>query len=441
MTGIHVDTERKILVLTYYWPPSGGAGVQRWLKMTKYLPEHGIVPVVVTVSPDQVEYPVLDESLCAEVDRRVRVYHTSCFNPYGFYRRFTGRRQSPYGGFANEGVPSFRQKVARFVRGNFFLPDARRGWNRYAFREALRLIDAEGIDTVVTTGPPMSTHLVGLRLKRRRRICWIADFRDPWTDLYYKDMLYPTRLARAVDAAMERRVLLAADHVTAATAEVKDLLKAKSPLLSEEHFSVITNGYDPADMTDIVVPDPEFTMVYTGTLAANYPLGTLLRCLEEMTADMPVHFRLVGKVDEVWAAKIREICGPRCTFVPYVPHRESIREVKRATVALLVLPAAAGYQGALPGKFFEYMGAGVPVLCLGSPDGAASRILAESGAGTGVAYDDADGIRRFLQKHYTSFLAGQRPVRPAAVENFDRDRIAERFSRLVADCRARCFGA
>lgn len=429
----------KILVITYYWPPSGGAGVQRWLKMTRCLPSHGVMPVVLTVDPEKVEYPVTDPSLCADVDERVRVFRTDCFNPYGWYKRFTGKKQAPFGGFANEADPSFRQKVARFVRGNFFLPDARRGWNGHAYREAVRLIRTYGIDTVVTTGPPMSTHLIGKKLKRHFDICWVADFRDPWTDLYYRDMLYPTWIARKADAAMERSVLLAADHITVATAEVGELLRAKSPRLQAEKFSLVTNGFDAADMDVEVEKDTAFTLVYTGTMAADYPIGPLLDCLESLRDEVPVRFRLVGKIDAVWAGKIRQVCGDRCEFVPYVPHKESIAEVKKASAALLVLPSAVGYQGALPGKFFEYMGAGVPVLCLGSATSEAGRVLRETGAGTGVAWDDAEGIKAFLREAYSRFVRGEAFERPEAVTQFDRDCIAARFSSIVAACRKARF--
>ena len=158
--------QKKVLVITYYWPPSGGPGVQRWLKFVKYLPDFGIQPIVLTVDPARAEYPVLDQSLETDVAPDLEVYRTDCKGIYDWYKKLTGSKTAPYSGFANEGNPGLLQKMARFIRGNFFLPDARRGWIKYAFSEACRIIETSGIDTIITTGPPHSTHLIGLKLKK-----------------------------------------------------------------------------------------------------------------------------------------------------------------------------------------------------------------------------------------------------------------------------------
>ncbi|RZJ61912.1 MAG: hypothetical protein EOO58_01245, partial [Hymenobacter sp.] len=185
----------RLLVITYYWPPSGGAGVQRCLKWVKYLPSLGVEPTVITVDPDQATYPVRDESLLREVPASVRVIHTATLEPFGSYQKLTGRAV-PHGGFANEGTPGFTQKAMRFVRGNLFIPDPRRGWNAYALAAVEKLL-AQGatFDAVLTSSPPHSTQLIGLELQRKHGLRWLADLRDPWTDIYYTKDLHRTAAA------------------------------------------------------------------------------------------------------------------------------------------------------------------------------------------------------------------------------------------------------
>ena len=180
---------KKILIITYYWPPSGGAGVQRWLKYSRYLPDNQIQPIVVTVDPQKASYPVIDNSLLYEVPSSVKVHFTDTFEPFEMYRIVSRKNQIPFAGFANEGKLTMFKKFVRFIRGNFFIPDARIGWNKYAFAKCCALIEKENIDTILVTSPPQSSQLIGLRLKKKYKLKWIADVRDPWTDIYYYDKL------------------------------------------------------------------------------------------------------------------------------------------------------------------------------------------------------------------------------------------------------------
>ena len=196
---------KKVLLITYYFPPSGGAGVQRWLKTIKYLPEFGVEAIVLTVDPAVASYPQVDESLCADVPSSLKVYTTKTKEILSLYKRVSPKREVPYGGFANEPNPTLLQKISRFIRGNFFLPDPRRGWNKYALAKAKEIIESEGITTVITTSPPHSTQLIGLELKKQYpNINWVADLRDPWTDIYYNSDLYPTSWAQRRNLNYER---------------------------------------------------------------------------------------------------------------------------------------------------------------------------------------------------------------------------------------------
>ncbi|MDR0765932.1 MAG: glycosyltransferase, partial [Odoribacteraceae bacterium] len=286
----------KVLIITYYWPPAGGPGVQRWLKFASYLPAFGREPIILTVDPDKAEYPVRDASLLEEVLPGQRVYRTGTSGWYALYKRLVKAKTAPYSGFVGEGKPSLKQKISRFIRGNFFLPDARRGWNRHAYRAAARLVREEGIGTVITTGPPMSTHLVGRKLQRAFATRWIADFRDPWTDIYYYDKFYPTSLARAIDRRYERNVLTRADIVITVSHHTRDLFLAKSPAIDPGKVHVIHNGHDERDFTGECPKEKEFTITYTGTLAADYTLSAFIAAARALLVDAPARLRFAGKV-------------------------------------------------------------------------------------------------------------------------------------------------
>ncbi|MDR2414877.1 MAG: glycosyltransferase family 4 protein [Odoribacteraceae bacterium] len=389
-------SSKKVLIITYYWPPAGGPGVQRWLKFASYLPEFDHEPIILTVDPDKAEYPVRDNSLLEEVRPGQRVYHTGTSGWYNLYKRVAKARTAPYSGFVGEGQPTLKQKISRFIRGNFFLPDARRGWNKHAYREAARIVREEGIDTIITTGPPMSTHLVGRKLQRELATRWIADFRDPWTDIYYYDKFYPTPLARAVDRHHERSVLTRADAVITVSHHTREQFLAKSPAIDPGKVRVIHNGYDARDFSGECPKEKEFTITYTGTLAADYTVKAFIAAVRGLLVDSPLRLRLVGKVDPLHAGELETLAG-HVELHPFVPHAEAIRWMRQSSVLLLIIPDAPGSKGNLPGKLFEYMGSGVPVLCLAPPDGEAARILRSREAGQTFDYNDEAGIRDFLR--------------------------------------------
>ena len=249
---------KRILIITYYWPPSGGAGVQRWVKLSKYFSKQGIVPYIITVDPARASYALLDPSLNDDVDAAVKIIRTSTNEPYGIYKAITRKKEIPFGGFTNEEKElKFSQKFTRFVRGNLFLPDARVGWNKFAYRAACKLIEAEKIEAVITTSPPHSTQLVGLKLKRKYNLPWLADLRDPWTGIYYYDKLYLTGFSKRRDAKMERHVLENADGVVVVSDDIRKNLLTKSEKLEGEKFHVIPNGFDAEDFEKVVAEKKE----------------------------------------------------------------------------------------------------------------------------------------------------------------------------------------
>lgn len=384
----------RLLVLTYYWPPSGGAGVQRCLKWVKYLGEFGVAATVVTVDAAQATYPVRDASLEAEVPAGVRVVRTPTSEPFESYKKLTGRAV-PYGGFANEGKPGLVQQALRFVRGNLFIPDPRRGWNRHALAAVERLLAAgETFDAVLTSSPPHSTQLIGLALQQRHGLRWVADLRDPWTDIYYYKDLHHTPLAAWLDARYERRVLTQADAVLVTSPETERLFRAKLPGLAAGKIHVLPNGYDAPDFGRPSRPPTDcFRLTHAGTITELYHISGLLGALAAAAARhpaVPVRLRFVGQVSAALRAQVGAAGLAGATeFLPFVPHAESVAELLGATVLLMAIPDVPRNRGILPGKIFEYLAANKPVLCVGPAGSDADNLLRECGAGQALPYADA----------------------------------------------------
>ena len=383
----------RLLVITYYWPPSGGAGVQRCLKFVKHLGSFGVEPTVITVDATQATYPVRDESLLAEVPASVRVIRTGTTEPFESYKKLTGRAV-PYGGFANEGKPGLMQQALRFVRGNVFIPDPRRGWNRHALAAVEQLLAAgEQFDAVLTSSPPHSTQLIGLELQKRHGLRWLADLRDPWTDIYYYKDLHHTPMAAWLDARYERQVLTRADAVLVTSPETKRLFLAKLPELATTKFHVLPNGYDESDFQLPSQPPPDcLRITHTGTITELYHIEYLLKAVATCAArhpEVPLRLRFVGQVSAELRGQIERAGLLAATeFRSFVPHDESVQHLMSASALLMAIPDVPRNFGILPGKVFEYLAANKPILCVGPAGSDADNLLQECAAGHALPYED-----------------------------------------------------
>jgi len=387
----------KVLIITYYWPPSGGAGVQRWLKFTKYLPSSGWFPEVLTVDPLYAAYPFRDDSLYGEVPVDVKVHRTKALNFFALYNR--DQSKIPHAGFASGKDKGFKSTVSRFIRGNFFIPDPRRGWNRFAFRRASELIRSQNITHIITTSPPHSTQLIGLRLKRRfPGLKWVADLRDPWTDIYYYDMFRPSLPARMLDRNLEKRVLSRADRIITVGKTLASLLAAKTEAVAGK-TEILPNGFDEEDFQGVVPSVPErFTITYVGTLSHAYPVRGFIDAVKDMRINgKQVALQFVGTVPEEIRALFPagdEGDGPR--FISYCEHPEAIRYMMSSSLLLLIIPDHSSNRSILTGKIFEYLATEKPILFLGPEDGDAARLLTLCGYQGIFGYDDVEGIREFI---------------------------------------------
>ncbi len=390
---------KKVLIITYYWPPSGGAGVQRWLKFAKYLPEFGWQPVILTVDPKYASFPQRDNSLADEIDPSCLVFTTKSFELYNFYKLISGKKEVPYGGFANESKEGLFQKLSKFLRGNFMLPDPRKGWNKYALKKAAELIRQFNIETVVTTSPPHSTQLIGLKLKQEFNIKWIADLRDPWTDIYYYNQFMHTALARKIDIRYERNVVENADLLITVSEDVKRIFAEKSKLPIAAKTVVIPNGFDEDDFRIKEVPfEPKKIITYSGTISEAYDVDCLLEALSRLDESIKqqILIRFVGKVPPAVEQKFRKT-ELEIELVGYVDHPKSIEYLFRSDLLLLVIPKVKNNKGILTGKFFEYLASQKPILAIGPTDGDLAKIIQETNCGNLFDYSDLEGMFQFIQ--------------------------------------------
>jgi glycosyltransferase involved in cell wall biosynthesis len=401
---------KKVLIITYYWPPSGGAGVQRWLKFAKYLPEYGWQPIILTVDPEYASYPQRDESLLSEVDPGCLVYTTKSFELYNLYKLISGKKEVPYGGFANESDEGFLQKASKFLRGNFLLPDPRKGWNKYALKKAAELIREYGIDTVVTTSPPHSTQLIGLELKRRLNICWIADLRDPWTDIYYYNQFKHTAFARKIDQKYEREVVENADLLITVSEDVKRIFAEKSDLPVASKTIVIPNGFDEDDFRITNLPiESRKVITYTGTISEAYDVDGFLQAFSDLDEKLKSQFlfRFVGKVPLSVEQKFKST-GLELELVGYVDHPKSIEYLLRSDLLLLVIPKVKNNRGILTGKFFEYLASEKSILAIGPIDGDLAKLIQETESGMLFDYSDSGGMKAFIEGVFTKPFQSKR---------------------------------
>ncbi len=431
---------KKVLVITYYWPPSGGAGVQRWLKFVKYMRNFGWEPVVYTAS--NAEMPVIDKSLEKEIPAGITVLKTPIWEPYDIYKKFTGRKKEDRinASFLNEGKKGgFTQKLSVWIRGNFFIPDARRFWIKPSINYLVDYVRQNNIRHVVSSGPPHSMHLIALGLKKALpELNWVADFRDPWTHIDFYDKLMLSPPADKKHKRLELKVIAHADRVlsigTQMSDEFADILFNKTGTRPDK-FRVITNGYDREDIPQSKgEKDRKFSLAHIGTLVKDRNPDVLWRTLRELVNEnqafeAQLEIKLVGKVDVFVREEIEKHGLSRYVRnIDYLPHNEVIAEQQRSHVLLLLVNNTKNAKGILTGKFFEYLASGAPVLAIGPEDGELAGIIKETGCGFVSGFNNHELLKQQLLKLFT----GQLPARnEKAAQSYDRRELTKKLCELL----------
>ena len=403
----------RVLIITYYWPPAGGSGVQRWLKFSKYLPEYGWQPVIYT--PENPDMKVRDDSLSEDIDVRTEVIKSPITEPYAAYRKIFGISKGDIG---NSRVNSsdkpegngFSAWLANVVRSNFFIPDPRCGWIGPSVRFLREYLRNHPVDLIISTGPPHSMHLIAKKLTEHIPCPWIADFRDPWTNMFYFKHMKMLPFIRKRHRKLERDVLRSADNIIVVSETMK---KDFSRIVPSEKITVITNGFDEDDFikAEASVNDV-FSLVHTGLMIRDGDPYNIWKALDRLCSDIPgfekdLSIKLIGETDEYIIDEIGKTRLGNCLeYVKYIPHKE-ITEVQMSAALLLLPLRDEPESGAiLTGKFFEYLAAGRPVLAIGPVDGDLGKVLHECKAGEIFEFSDYEGVYEFIRKKYFEFKAG-----------------------------------
>ncbi len=409
---------KRLLIITYYWPPTGGSGVQRWVKFCKYLPQYGWQPIVYT--PENPERIAVDESLLGDIPECAEVLRRRICEPYGIYRKLAGRRASQDVNPVSGEKKGPAAKLSLWIRGNFFIPDPRVSWVRPSLRFLKKYLKEHPVDAIVTTGPPQSMHLIGLGLKKALGVKWIADFRDPWTEMFYYKHLAVSPWADRRHHRLEQQVLDVADTVIAVTPYVAEDFRRKTAT----PVAMITNGYDEDDFASAVPVrhEDKFTIVHTGLFSAEgnpLNLWDVLAgaCAGDAAFASRLQIRLIGKTDRAVVDSIKERgLGDKLVDLAYLPHPEAVAEQLGADILILPLRREPEYAKVLPGKIFEYIASGRPVLGIGQEDGAAAWLLRESGAGEMFGWDRKEGMLDFIKAGHRTSAASRKYSRRVLTE-------------------------
>lgn len=431
---------KKVLFITYYFPPSGGPGVQRVLKHIKYIRSFGWEPVVLTVANGQ--YPAIDASLEKQVPGDIKVYKTHIFEPYDIYRRFTGKEKGTaldVNNLKKEGQKrSFTEKIAEFIRATFFIPDARMFWRFTAVKEALAIIEKEGIEAVYSSSPPYTCSLIARGIKRKTGLPWIAGFRDPWTGF----LTTPNRwfMPKAIDRAMERSVFEEADLIESAWEGITKDALGKYPALAKEKFIHIPNGFDSEDFPPH--PDTEnkkFTLTYTGSMYGRRNPAALFAAMNILIKEGKIDpgkilLRFVGR----FGAEVEEMIE-NASFrssietVSYVPHQKSLEYLFGSDILLLIVDEAKESEEIVPGKVYEYIAVKKPILAVAPVQSAIAALLQETSAGMAAHQSDIRAIADIFLSYYQEWESGDYKLKPDTekIKQYERKEAAGKLAGLL----------
>ncbi|MDG1227752.1 MAG: glycosyltransferase family 4 protein [Polaribacter sp.] len=415
----------KVLIITYYWPPAGGSGVQRWLKFVKYLQEFGIEPVVYTV--DNVIYPKEDKTLLHEVLENITVLKQPIWEPTDLL--FWKKDKPQKSGISNVS----KSGLLSFVRGNFFIPDPKLFWVKPSVKYLQKYLDLNKIDTIISTGPPHSMHLIANKLRQKNNIKWIADFRDPWSDLYYNKDFNQLSFVKNKNKKLEEAVLKNADCVLTVSNSLKEEFSKTT-----NRVEVITNGFDNEVITENnIIKDTKFTISYIGLLPKQSNPRVLFKVLKELCSrnkdfknDLNLNF--IGDIsDEVKTEISNNQLNENTNFVGYVNHNKAIEYQKKAQVLLLLIPNIEKSKGILTGKLFEYLTAKRPILAIGPEEGDLSEILKETNSGIIVDFDDEKKISSEILKLYSQYKEGSLKVQSKNIEKYHRKQLSKKLAIII----------
>lgn len=423
---------KKVLIITYYWPPAGGPGVQRWLKFVKYLPDFDIEPIVYI--PENASYPIIDEELCNEVNPEAEVLTQPIKEPYKIARLFSKKstQNISSGIIPDEKKQSLSEQLLLFIRGNFFIPDARIGWVKPSVEYLSEYIKINPVDIIITTGPPHSLHLIGKQLKEQFNIPWIADFRDPWTTIGYHKKLKLTNSAAQKHKTLEKEVLNKADRILVTSPSTKKDFKQ----ITQQPIDVITNGYD-IEHIEKKPLDKKFTIAHIGSLLSDRNPRVLWKALAELIKNNPdfkqdFELKLAGKVSTQILNTLEEFkLSPYVNNMGYISHQQAITEQRTSQVLLLLEIDSEETRAIIPGKLFEYMAAERPILAIGPEKSDAEALIKQTNTGQYFCYDEKDRIAECIEKMYQQYSENKLKSYGIGLQYFSRKKLTQKLAEII----------
>jgi glycosyltransferase involved in cell wall biosynthesis len=423
---------KKLLIITYYWPPAGGPGVQRWLKFVKYLPDFGVQPIVYL--PENPTYPIVDENLVNEVSDKAIILKHKIFEPYQLASFFSKNKTKKIssGIIPNQKRQSFLDKVFLWIRGNLFIPDARIFWVKPSVAFLEKYILENDIDTIVTSGPPHSLHLIGLRLKHTLNVKWFADFRDPWTTIGYHKSLRLSNDAAKKHKKLEHQVLNTADTIIVTSNTTKTEFQA----ITNKPIEVITNGYDTENIANHVL-DTRFSLAHIGSFLSERNPNILWECLVELITEIPdfgshLEIKLIGAVSpEVLETIAQFELKPYLKTLGYVSHSEAIAQQRKSQVLLLIEINSQDTKSIIPGKLFEYMVSGRPIIAIGPQGSDFAEIIYNTNTGVFFDYSEKMKLKSVLLGFYNQFLEGKLHSNALGLQQYSRKSLTEKLVEIL----------
>ena len=423
---------QKVLIITYYWPPAGGPGVQRWLKFVKYLPEYNIEPIV--YCPENPSYPIIDVSLESEISKDITILKQPIKEPYRFasFLSKSSSKQISSGVIPKASKQNFIQKILLYIRGNFFIPDARKNWVKPSVTFLSDYIKKHQIETIITTGPPHSLHLIGLKLKELCKVKWIADFRDPWTTIGYHKELKLTKKSIQKHLELESEVLHTADQLIVTSQNTKKEFETKT----QQPISVITNGYDSHHITR-PNKDEKFSIAHIGSLLSERNPKQLWEAISELLHEnvefkKTFELKLIGVVSQEVIQTLSNFgLQDYINDFGYVSHNEAIKQQMASQVLLMIEIDSEDTKVIIPGKLFEYMMSSTPILAVGPSHTDVEEIIRTTNTGHYFYYNDKDKIKSQILSYFKAYQTNSLQVNAIGLQQYSRKSLTKSLSELI----------
>ena len=420
--------KKKVLIITYYWPPAGGSGVQRWLKFSKYLRGFDIEPVIYTI--DNPSYPILDKSSESEIPKDLEILKQAIFEPNSMLSFFGRNNKKESAGFLNPN-PTFFGSIIQYIRANYFIPDARKFWIQPSVNFLSNYLENNHIDAIITTGPPHSMHLIGLELKKKLGIKWISDFRDPWTEIDYFQQLPLTKKATKKHQDLEQEVLRKSDMVVV----VGETMKEKF-LKYSKRIKVLTNGFDTIEDLSTQKLDEKFSITHVGLMNSDRNPTILWKVLNEISNTNPnfkndLRIKLIGKIDDAVIQDLKVFGHEIIERIPYLDHKDVSKYQASSQVLLLSINEVPSAKGIITGKIFEYLQAKRPILAIGPEDGDAAMILKNTNAGTIIGFKNKTVLKATILNLYKDYKEGVLFVKSINIEQYHRKNITSQLAEVI----------